>query len=160
MVTLLFIAHSLLAVCLITLVLVQRGKGAEAGASFGAGASQTLFGSQGSHAFFIKLTAVIMAFFFATSIGLTIVVKNANSSYTERELAPLLQTMEDHASGQEDVLTLPDAESVKNHSLDQTRVPAKDSQKSDQAVEEVQEINQVNPQSAEKDQAGTVNQNP
>ena len=92
--TLLLISHALLALCLITLVLLQRGKGAEMGASFGAGASQTLFGSQGSNTFFIRLTAAVMALFFATSIGLAIVIKNKNSVDHQRELTPLLEAVQ------------------------------------------------------------------
>ncbi len=56
--------------------MLQQGKGAEAGASFGAGASQTVFGGQGSGNFFTRATAILAAVFFATSFGLAIVAKN------------------------------------------------------------------------------------
>jgi len=62
--------HVLVAIALIVLVLVQRGKGASMGAAFGAGASQTVFGSQGSGSFLLKLTGVLGAIFFATTLGL------------------------------------------------------------------------------------------
>jgi len=52
------------------LVLVQRGKGASMGAAFGAGASQTVFGSQGSGSFLMRLTAVFAAIFFTTTLSL------------------------------------------------------------------------------------------
>lgn len=58
----------LISVGLIVLVLLQQGKGAQMGAAFGSGASQTLFGSQGSSSFLLKLTALFAALFFATSI--------------------------------------------------------------------------------------------
>jgi preprotein translocase subunit SecG len=57
------IFHFLIAVVLIGLVLIQQGKGAEAGASFGSGASQTVFGSAGSWNFFSKATAVLSTVF-------------------------------------------------------------------------------------------------
>jgi len=65
-----FIIHILAAVTLIALILVQHGKGADVGAAFGSGASQTMFGSVGSTPFLIKITALIAAIFFATSLGL------------------------------------------------------------------------------------------
>ena len=60
--------HVLLALMIIGLVLMQRGKGAEAGAGFGAGASGTVFGARGTATLFSKLTAVFAALFFATSL--------------------------------------------------------------------------------------------
>lgn len=60
--------HVIIALFLIGLVLIQQGKGASAGASFGSGASGTVFGSQGSGSFLMRLTAGLAAGFFATSI--------------------------------------------------------------------------------------------
>jgi preprotein translocase subunit SecG len=60
--------HVLLALMIIGLVLLQRGKGAEAGAGFGSGASGTVFGARGTSTLFSKLTAVFAAMFFATSL--------------------------------------------------------------------------------------------
>ena len=68
---LILIFHILLAVSLIGLVLLQKGKGAGMGAAFGSGASQTVFGSKGSVGFLVKLTIFVAALFFATSITLT-----------------------------------------------------------------------------------------
>jgi preprotein translocase subunit SecG len=62
--------HVLLALMIIGLVLLQRGKGAEAGAGFGSGASGTVFGARGTATLFSKLTAVFAALFFATSLTL------------------------------------------------------------------------------------------
>ncbi|MFT0211637.1 preprotein translocase subunit SecG [Pseudomonas sp. F1_0610] len=64
------IVHLIVAVALIGFVLIQHGKGADAGASFGSGASATVFGSQGSANFLSRTTAILAAVFFATSIGL------------------------------------------------------------------------------------------
>ena len=57
------IIHFIIAILIIGFVLIQQGKGAEAGASFGAGASQTVFGSSGSWNFFSKITAVLATLF-------------------------------------------------------------------------------------------------
>jgi preprotein translocase subunit SecG len=62
--------HGLLCFAIIALVLLQRGKGADAGAGFGAGASGTVFGARGSATFFSKLTAVLATLFFLTSMSL------------------------------------------------------------------------------------------
>jgi preprotein translocase subunit SecG len=62
--------HVLLAMMIIGLVLLQRGKGAEAGAGFGSGASGTVFGARGTSTLFSKLTAVFAGLFFVTSLSL------------------------------------------------------------------------------------------
>ncbi len=67
---LVLILHVLAALAMISLVLVQHGKGADVGASFGSGAANTMFGSVGPASFLMKLTAILGAVFFATSIGL------------------------------------------------------------------------------------------
>ena len=64
------IAHTLIALLIIVLVLLQRGKGADAGAAFGAGASGTVFGARGSGSFFSRATAVCATAFFVTSLTL------------------------------------------------------------------------------------------
>lgn len=69
------VLHVLVAVAMVALILLQQGKGAEMGASFGAGASQTVFGAAGSAGFLTKATAVLAAIFFVTSLGLAIYAK-------------------------------------------------------------------------------------
>jgi preprotein translocase subunit SecG len=64
------VIHVLLSLAIVGLVLLQRGKGADAGAGFGSGASGTVFGARGSSTFFSKLTAVLATCFFATSLSL------------------------------------------------------------------------------------------
>ena len=66
----LLVIHVLVAVSVIGLILLQQGKGADAGAAFGSGASGTVFGSQGSGTFLSRTTAILAAVFFATSLGL------------------------------------------------------------------------------------------
>ena len=68
--TTILIVHTVIALGIIILVLLQRGKGAEAGAAFGAGASGTVFGSRGSTSFFSRATALLATAFFATSLTL------------------------------------------------------------------------------------------
>jgi preprotein translocase subunit SecG len=68
--TLAVVFHVLLAFAIIGLVLLQRGKGADAGAGFGAGASGTVFGARGSASFLSRTTAVLATLFFLTSLGL------------------------------------------------------------------------------------------
>jgi preprotein translocase subunit SecG len=70
------VIHLLIALAIVALVLLQQGKGADAGASFGAGASQTVFGSSGSWNFFSKATAILATLFFVTSFSLAVIAKN------------------------------------------------------------------------------------
>ncbi len=64
------IVHILICVGLVGLILIQHGKGADAGAAFGGGASGTVFGSQGSTSFLSRTTAVLATLFFATCLML------------------------------------------------------------------------------------------
>jgi preprotein translocase subunit SecG len=64
------IVHLFLAVGIIGLVLIQRGKGADAGAGFGSGASGTVFGARGSASFLSRTTAIFAGLFFITSLTL------------------------------------------------------------------------------------------
>ena len=62
--------HLLVCLLIVALVLLQRGKGADAGTGFGAGASGTVFGARGSANFFSRSTAVLATLFFVTSLSL------------------------------------------------------------------------------------------
>ena len=68
--TLLLAGHVVIAALLIGTVLMQRGKGADAGAGFGAGGSGTVFGARGSANFLTRTTAVLATLFFVTSLSL------------------------------------------------------------------------------------------
>jgi preprotein translocase subunit SecG len=74
--------HVLLALMIIGLVLLQRGKGAEAGAGFGSGASGTVFGARGTSTLFSKLTAVFAGLFFVTSLTLAYLGSHATAEPT------------------------------------------------------------------------------
>jgi len=73
---LVLIVHSISALAIIGLILVQQGKGAAAGASFGSGASQTVFGSDGGSSFFTRATAIFATIFFVLSVVLAVMAKN------------------------------------------------------------------------------------
>ena len=68
---LLIISYLIIALAIIVLVLIQRGKGADMGSSFGAGASATLFGSSGSGNFLTRTTTLLGILFFVISIVLS-----------------------------------------------------------------------------------------
>jgi preprotein translocase subunit SecG len=68
--TIVTVVHVLLAAGIVGLVLLQRGKGADAGAGFGAGASGTVFGARGSASFLSRTTATLAALFIVTSLTL------------------------------------------------------------------------------------------
>ena len=94
------IAHFFIALAIIGLVLLQQGKGAEMGASFGSGGSNTVFGSSGGLSFFAKVTAILATLFFISSFALAIMARNdSNIGATSdlpfvQESAPAVQVEE------------------------------------------------------------------
>ena len=90
--TLVLVVHIIVAVVMVGLILLQQGKGAEAGASFGSGASGTVFGGSGSAGFLTKLTAGLALVFFLTSLGLAIYAKNHSRSLAA-QLSPNSQAI-------------------------------------------------------------------
>ena len=109
------IFHFLVAIALIALVLIQQGKGAEAGASFGAGASQTVFGSGGGWNFFSKSTAILATIFFVTSVSLAVIAKNKtvmdDFSIPELESVPSELPLESELPGMSSDSELPGLDS-------------------------------------------------
>ena len=103
------VVHLLTAFAIIGMILLQQGKGADAGASFGAGASQTLFGSGGTWNFFSKATAILATLFFATSFGLAIIAKN--SAGIDEEVLPAIELLEAQVPVVEDDSAIPVLES-------------------------------------------------
>ncbi|ABZ77697.1 preprotein translocase, SecG subunit [Shewanella halifaxensis HAW-EB4] len=77
----LMIIYLMVAIGLVGLILIQQGKGADMGASFGAGASGTLFGSSGSGNFLTRSTAVLAVAFFALSLT----IGNLSANHTKAE---------------------------------------------------------------------------
>ena len=80
------VVHLLIALAIIGLIMLQQGKGADVGASFGAGASQTLFGSAGSSNVLTKSTAWLVVLFFATSFGLAMLASNKTKVVDDLDL--------------------------------------------------------------------------
>ncbi len=86
---LILIVHILLALGLIALILMQHGKGADAGAAFGSGASGSVFGARGVNSFLYKLTASLAFSFFLTS--LTLAYLATNDSDVNREPTSIME---------------------------------------------------------------------
>lgn len=97
---LILLVHVVIAVAIIGLILLQQGKGAEMGASFGSGASQTLFGASGTGNFFSRSTAWLAAVFFATSFTLAVIAKQA--SQVEEGIPSVPTLIEDKTPAIED----------------------------------------------------------
>ena len=122
--TLIVVIHVIVAIVIVGLVLLQQGKGADAGASFGAGASQTVFGASGSGNFLVKATTVAATIFFVTSLSLAIFARNQSGvgttvglpvvnqeileeTTTEQSDVPQLEDEVEPTSNQNDVPVLP-----------------------------------------------------
>ncbi|WP_119137900.1 preprotein translocase subunit SecG [Pseudomonas reidholzensis] len=111
--TVVVVFHLLAALALVALVLLQQGKGAEAGASFGAGASNTVFGSQGSATFLSKFTAILAATFFLTALGLGYFAKEQAHQLTQAGLPDpaVLEVKEQKPAVNDDVPVLQEQKS-------------------------------------------------
>jgi preprotein translocase subunit SecG len=90
--TLVMIFHVLLAVGLVGLILLQRGKGAEVGTAFGAGASGTVFGARGSASFLTRATGILAFLFFSMSLGLAFLSSRTAEAPKSILEAPAQQT--------------------------------------------------------------------
>lgn len=80
------VGHLIVALAIIGLIMIQQGKGADMGASFGAGGSQTLFGSDGSGNVLTKATAWLVVLFFASSFGLALLANQKSVTIDELDL--------------------------------------------------------------------------
>src|SRR5436190_17151772 len=80
MYTFLVVVQVLAAVALVGLILIQHGKGADAGAAFGSGASGTVFGARGSANFLTRATAVCATVFFVASLSLAYLVQGRKAA--------------------------------------------------------------------------------
>ena len=90
---LIVVFHVLVALAIVGLILLQQGKGADAGASFGGGSSQTLFGASGGGNALTQATAILAAVFFATSFGLAVIAKQ-NAALPVNDLMSGLEVSE------------------------------------------------------------------
>ncbi|MCB1676239.1 MAG: preprotein translocase subunit SecG [Halioglobus sp.] len=80
------VVHLLVALAIIGLIMLQQGKGADMGASFGAGASQTLFGSDGSGNVLTRATAWLVVLFFASSFSLALLANQKSARVNDLDL--------------------------------------------------------------------------
>lgn len=74
--------HVLVALAIVGLVMLQQGRGADAGAGFG-GASTSLFGARGASSFLSRSTAIVATLFFISSIGLSFIASHKDSKPTD-----------------------------------------------------------------------------
>ena len=121
----LLVVQILICVALVALVLLQQGRGADAGASFGGGSSGSLFGSRGPASFLSRLTAGLAALFFANSLALAYI---SSQSIERRSVVERVQSQsvsEDSALSAEDgdVPTLPGG-SGESNTQDVPQAPA------------------------------------
>lgn len=86
--------HILVCVGLIAMVLLQQGKGADAGAAFGSGASSTVFGSKGSNDFMYSTTKTFVFMFFVTSLTLGYFIKQRVSPIKIEEIEKVSEELQ------------------------------------------------------------------
>lgn len=118
----LLIVQIIVAIGVIVLVLMQHGKGADAGAAFGSGASGTVFGSQGSANFLSRATAILATVFFLNSMSLAWLVANRTTEFSS--VVDAFQAEE----------TVP-AQDVPNVGSEVPAVPGQEASSTDQASE-------------------------
>lgn|SRR5210317_467758 len=103
------IVHLIVALAIIGLIMLQQGKGADMGASFGAGGSQTLFGSDGSGNVLTRATSWLVVLFFASSFGLALLASQKSVTVDELDLEiPAAVEVEAQAPADEELPMLED----------------------------------------------------
>jgi len=134
--TVLLVIQVFVALSLIGFILIQHGKGADAGAAFGSGASSTVFGSQGSGNFLTKVTTVLAAAFLLNSLALgylatqkqapASVMQNAEMLGQEAIKKDVTGILEEAAKAKErqDMPVAPATESVTAPASDVPELPA------------------------------------
>lgn len=118
---------------IIGLVLIQQGKGADAGAAFGSGASGSVFGAQGSASFLSRATAILAVFFFSTSLGLAVLIGHRDEAKDLMDIPEVEQGMNDVplVSGSDEPMKVPSI----SQQMAQEEVPV--------AIEEVGTIEEI-----------------
>ena len=99
------VIHVLLGLGIIGLILMQQGKGADAGAAFGTGSAGSVFGAQGAASFLSRATAILATLFFITSLGLAVINGHKGVAF-DLMSAPAPVT-------QQDTLALPNVDGAK-----------------------------------------------
>lgn len=114
----LLVVHVLISVAIIALILLQQGKGADAGAAFGSGASGTVFGSRGSASFLSRATAILATLFFITSLSLAYLASSKAKTSSVMEKVKTEQTAPKKAP-------LPTSDAAKPAKAETKSAPAK-----------------------------------
>ena len=130
--TILVVFHLFLSIGLIGLILIQHGKGAEAGAAFGSGASSTVFGARGSANFLSRTTGALAALFFVTSLALAWMAMNTARDAGIMAAAPEVEEIPAPAATSD----LPPVVEQKAPASDVPQVPAKGTPAAEKQSEE------------------------
>ncbi|NRB38190.1 MAG: preprotein translocase subunit SecG [Pseudomonadales bacterium] len=110
---LVLIIHVLVALAILGLIMLQQGKGAEAGASFGGGASQTVLGVAGGGNMLTRWTSILAAVFFATSLTLGYFAKQKSEGLGQMQIeVPALEAISVPVNDEIPVLDVVDVPSV------------------------------------------------
>ena len=118
--SILLVVQVLLSISLIALILLQHGKGADAGAAFGSGASATVFGARGSGNFLSRMTTIIAILFFIVCLALAYLASNREAPTDSVLSAPPVQTQSIDAGDQD----LPPADSGAGDGVESDLPPA------------------------------------
>ena len=110
--TIVVVVHVIVAIAIVGLVLLQQGKGADAGASFGAGASQTVFGASGSGNFLVRATTVAATMFFVTSLLLAVFAGNRSGLGAPSGLPIVNEEILEEVSSQQSGVPILESEDV------------------------------------------------
>ncbi len=128
------VLHVAVCIALIMIVLLQTGKGADMGAAFGGGGSNTLFGATGASTFLGKLTTVAAIVFMLTSLTLAIMVNRGRETSPLQNVAPA-QTATEEAAPAKEATETPAAETPATESqtpaAEQTQPAAPEAPKSE-----------------------------
>ena len=117
MANIILVAHLIFALVIVVLVLMQQGKGSNMGASFGSGASNTVFGSSGNVSFLGRVTSMLVALFFITSLLLAWIAKQEYQG-EDTNIDQFIQGIEEKV--QQDSLPVLEEQSPTDTATDQT----------------------------------------
>lgn len=92
---LIIVVHVLLGLGVVGLILMQQGKGADAGAAFSGGGASSVFGAQGAASFLSRTTAILAALFFTTSLGLAVLSGYESKPVDLMDKPEVIQPLED-----------------------------------------------------------------
>lgn len=124
--------HFFVSIFLVIVILLQAGKGADIGATFGAGSNQGLFGARGAATFLSKLTGLAAAIFLLTSLSLTYLHRSGSDSVIGKDDGKGAVQSEKTQTGE---VKKPKKEDQKNPTLDQTAKPKSDSNQKPKAAD-------------------------